>query len=112
MNKEYIDLQSCNATQISESGVKGDWSIKKNVTGDVLSVFPASVSDKVMFSIMDFAKKYELIAFNAGINFQKGKENEVLASNIVQLKRTNNALAEENSRLATALDYQTSHSEG
>ena len=109
MEKEYIDLQACNAGQLSTSGVKGDWSINKNITGEVLHMFPASIADKVMFSILDFAKKYELIAFNAGINFQKGKQNEVLASSIVQLKRSIIDLTEENSRLATILDHQTSN---
>ena len=103
---ELIDLQSANATQLTSSGVKGEWRIKKNITGELLQILPAAVSDELMFTFLDFARKYELIAFNAGISFQKGKENEVLAANINELKAVRDILIEENSRLADALEIQ------
>ena len=106
MTTELIDLQSANATQLSDSGVKSEWKINKNVTGEVLQTFPASVTDELMFMVLDFARKYELIAFNEGITFQKGKENEVLAANITELQQANTFLIAENSRLADALEVQ------
>lgn len=106
MTTELIDLQSANATQLSDSGVKSDWKINKNVTGEVLQTFPSAVTDELMFGILDFAKKYELIAFNEGIKFQKGKENEVLASTIAELQQVNAFLIAENSRMADALEFQ------
>ena len=106
MTTELIDLQSANATQLSNNGVKGAWSIKKNISGELLQVLPATVSDELVFTILDFAKKYELIAFNAGIKFQKGKENEVLSTNIIELKHTINELITENNRLADILESQ------
>ena len=109
MTTELIDLQSANATQLTHNGVKGTWSIKKNITGELLQVLPATVSDELIFTILDFARKYELIAFNEGIKFQKGKENEVLAANINILTHTNNVLAEENTRLANILEAQHIH---
>ena len=104
MTTELIDLQSANATQLTDNGVKGEWRINKNVTGETLEILPATVSDELIFLIMDFARKYELIAFNEGIKFQKGKENEVLAEKITQLSLINVDLFEENSRLADALE--------
>ena len=109
MTPELIDLQSANATQLSDSGVKSDWKIHKNVTGEVLQTFPATVTDALMFGILDFARKHELIAFNEGIIFQKGKENEVLAATITELQQVNAFLIAENARLADALELQHSN---
>lgn len=106
MTTELIDLQSANAIQLTNNDVRGDWQIRKNITGELLQVLPAHVSDQLMFMFLDFAKKYELIAFNEGIKFQKGKENEVLAATITELKCIHAVLIEENSRLADALDTQ------
>ena len=106
MTTELIDLQSANATQLTSNGSKGEWSIKKNITGELIQVLPAIVSDELIFTILDFARKYELIALNAGINFQKGKENELLADNIIILKQINRDLVEENTRLANILETQ------
>ena len=106
MTTELIDLQSANATQLSDSGVKSEWKINKNVTGDILQIFPATVTDELMFMVLDFARKYELIAFNEGIKFQKGKENEALAATIAELRQVNAFLTAENSRLADALEVQ------
>ena len=108
MTTELIDLQSANATQSSDSGVKSDWKIHKNVTGEVLQTFPSTVSDELMFMVLDFARKYELIAFNEGITFQKGKENEVLAATNTELQQVNAFLIAENARLADALELQHS----
>ena len=106
MTTELIDLQSANVIQLTSNGTKGEWHVRKNITGEDLQVLPASISDELMFTILDFARKYELIAFNAGIKFQKGKENEVLAASINELKAVRDILIEENSRLADALEIQ------
>ena len=104
MTTELICLQSANATQLSDNGVKSEWKINKNVTGEILQAFPATVTDELMFMFLDFARKYELIAFNKGISFQKGKENEVLAAAITELQQANTFLMAENTRLADALE--------
>lgn len=109
MTEEYIDLQSAHVTQLTENSVKGEWFVKKNKTGDLLWTFPATIGDPEMFSIMDFVRKYELIAFNAGINFQKGKQNEVLKSTIDKLKSVNKELGEENQRLANVVEILTNN---
>ena len=73
-------------------------------------MFPPVVGDELMNNIMTFAKKFELIAFNAGISFQKGKENAVLAATVKELVNLNKALADENARLSDAIDHITSTS--
>lgn len=105
---EYIDLQSSNFTQTTVHGVRGDWRVRKNITGEDLQTFPPAVSDELMYAILTFARKFELIAFNAGINFQKDKQNGVLAARIREITNSNTALADENARLAAAIDYITS----
>jgi len=101
---ELIALQSANANQNTGNGIKSSWKIKENVTGDVLCEFPAIVSDQLMFQILDFARKHELIALNEGIKFQKNKQNKAFANDIEHLKTINKQLAEENERLANILE--------
>ena len=99
MNEPLVDLANCNAFQ--EDGDKGktDWLIRKNKSGDTLFVLPKHLKDNDIFTILEFARKYELIAFNAGIDFAKkqkhnsyerlisdlSSENERLANKLVQL---------------------------
>jgi hypothetical protein len=101
---DLIDLQASNVTQLSNNGVKGDWTVKKNITGEPLHVFPSVISDKLMFEVLNFAKKYELIAFNEGIKFQKTKQNAFLLAQVKELEAVNNEIAAENIRLATILE--------
>jgi len=101
---ELIDLQTSHVTQNTNGAVKSDWTVRKNVTGEAIHSFPPVINDALMFNILNFAKKYELIAFNAGINFQKEKQNEYLKAQIDELAGVNNELGIENVRLATILE--------
>lgn len=101
---ELIDLQAANVTQLTHNGVKTNWTVKKNITGETLHTFPPNISDTLMFNILNFAKQYELIALNAGIDFQKKKQNEYLKAQINELVGVNNELAAENVRLAGILE--------
>lgn len=91
-----IDLANCNAFQ--EDGDKGktDWLIRKNKGGETLFVLPKHLRDSDVFTILDFARQYELIAFNAGIKFAE-KQKNVSMQNHIQ------ALTNENERLANKL---------
>lgn len=100
---ELIELQSANVNQLTADGVKGDWKVKKNITGEVLYSFPP-LADKVMRSVLNFAQDFELKAFNAGINYQKAKNNAVLEDQIRILTSVNKELADENIRLSTLLE--------
>lgn len=95
--KEFIDLQSAHVTQItSEKEGKGDWLVRQNMTSKDLYTLPSNLSDKDVFTILEFARKFELIAFNAGIEF--GKD-----GNRKRLKLAIN----ENEKLASVLDKLT-----
>jgi len=107
-NKELIYLQHSHITQHTKNGIKGEWMIKKNETCEVLQVLPAYITDADMFIIINFAKKYELDAFNAGITLQKDKQNVFLKAQVEELKNSIYQLSVENERLATILDKTTS----
>lgn len=102
---ELIDLQSAHMTQHTTDGhTKTDWSVEKNITNEQIFVMPKRLTDKEVFAFMNFAKKYELIAFNKGISFQKDRQNELLVATIKELQINNKGLAEENIRLASILE--------
>lgn len=107
MTKELIKLQSAHCTQHTTEGVKGDWKVEENETNKNLATFPPNISDEVMFQILNFARKYELEAFNAGITFQKGKQNAVLQQTINEQLAVIEALGHDNNRLAGIIDEHT-----
>ena len=104
---EYIKLASAHMTQHTVDGVKTEWSVEENITNDKLGSLPKNLSQHAVSGIMEFARHYELEAWNAGIKFQKSINNDFLTSQIKNLKHINNALIEENERLAEVLDKLT-----
>jgi len=88
--KQLIDLQTCHMTQYKNKGIKSKWHIKANGEDDPMELLPSTISDQDMFAIIEFARKYELIAFNAGIEFNK--------------KYTNNFLTEQNKELTSQVE--------
>ena len=67
-------------------------------------IFSSKISDVDIRQILNFAKKYEIIAFNEGIKLQKTKQNELLRADISKLKAVNNELGAENMRLAAIIE--------
>lgn len=101
---ELIDLQSAHATQLTNKGVKGDWKIRKNITSEDIHTLPSHLSDQQVFGILNFARKYELIAFNEGIKFQKSRQNEYYVDQINVKDKLLEEFAAENERLSTILE--------
>lgn len=101
---ELIDLQSAHMTQHTDEKGKTDWSVEKNITNERMITLPKRLNETEVFAIINFAKKYELMAFNTGIKFQKDKQNEFLTATIKELQKNNQDLADENIRLAGILD--------
>lgn len=92
--KDLIDLANAHVTQItSEQNGKSAWKVRQNITSNDLAELPANLSEKDVFACLDFARKFELIAFNVGIEFQKQQQ-----TNIV------NNLMNENKRLSIIID--------
>ena len=92
--KDLIHLQHAHVTQITNNEIgKSAWKVRQNITSNDLAELPANLSEKDVFTVLDFARKFELVAFNAGIQFQKHQQ-----SNIV------NNLMNENKRLSIIID--------
>lgn len=103
MEKEYIKLQHSHATQITNGHERSDWSIEANHTNEQLAIFPSTLTETQMFSILDFAKKYELEAWNQGIKFGSKKTSEVWDKKVKKLQESIDLMRAENERLAEAL---------
>ena len=103
-NTDLIDLQNAHVTQITNEKVgKSVWKVRKNITSEDLFELPAHLSEPDVFEIMDFAKQFELIALNTGINFQRGESAKVLQKTIQGFENQIKIAREENSRLANKL---------
>ncbi len=111
MTKEYILLAHAHVNQITAKGVKGDWKIEANKTNDLLGTLPNSLDESQVFSIMDFVREYELIAFNVGIALGKEKQKEIDDRIELELTRKLEIASEENERLAEVLDKLTRNKE-
>lgn len=98
---DLIHLQHCNAFQEKTRGVKTDWEIRKNVTGEVLFTLPSTLLDEEVFALLKNIRHHELYAFNAGIKYQKDRrhsalseENEYLKNQIAAMQHHSDQLAE------------------
>lgn len=92
-----IDLQAAHINQQSNGESKTPWSVQKNVTNEELFELPGNLSESEIFTIMKFARKFELTAFNTGIQFGKEttkKEVNGLREVIAGLETSNTKLAE------------------
>lgn len=103
MEKTYIDLQDCHATQITSDGVDTSWAIKSK-DGNTLYELPSEWDEKMVMEAIHFARKFELVAFNAGIDFIKKKKNEEISNITKQFDGFRKMMKDENERLAFLLE--------
>lgn len=108
--KRLIDLQTAYATQItSEKDGKGEW-IVYNVDKEEIYRLPKEYTEKQVMEAIHLGRKFELIAFNKGVNFQKSKNPKTI---ITLQKMVKNLTAEKemmkqyNDKIATELDRLT-----
>ena len=101
---EYIKLAHANVTQHTIGSKRNDWIIKANKTHEELGTLPSSLTDKEVFSILHFMRKYELDAFNIGIDFGKKEYKKVFNKENKILEQTNKELSKHNDHLASALE--------
>ena len=104
--QDMIDLANAHMTQHTNGAVKSPWSIEANITDAPLGKFPAEYSEGQMFQILDFAKKYELEAFNTGVQYGKQIANGVLEPKIEQLLKRIETMKDENERISAALEKE------
>lgn len=104
---DLVDLANAHVTQHKVGGKKGPWVVLTNIHEEELGQFPGNIPDQVMMDILRFARKYELIALNAGIEFQKGKQNALLLAANKHLVEQIKAVIEHSDKLAERLDTLT-----
>lgn len=103
-NKDLIHLQNAHVTQYTyEDGRKSDWSLQMNETNEELFSFPGDWSEEMVFTVLDFARKFELIALNVGINFGAKNIKKEKDIEIEKLIKVINGLEISNTRLANKL---------
>lgn len=103
-NNDLIHLQNAHITQHTNGHVKSEWKVEKNITNERLAVLPKHFSEADVFTIMDFARKFELIAWNEGIAFGKMKTVKVYEPTIRELQQKLEMATQENERLAEILE--------
>jgi hypothetical protein len=111
--KSELILYTSYCKQITHKGVKADW-ILFDKNDKEIHRFPKDYTEKKIFEILDFAKKFELDAFNKGVIFQKKMQpHNVNALNSVvrQLKNENETLLTENERIGGELDKLITYKE-
>jgi len=101
-----VELADSNITQHTNGHIKSEWKVMAQGNDKPIMTFPSTYSENEIFSIMDFAKDYELKALNAGIKFQRDKQNAVLKELIDNQKIIIEALKVDNDRLAEALERE------
>jgi len=101
--KNYIDLQSCHATQLTSDGEISKWVVRNEQTEDLYEL-PKHWSEKDVMEAIKFARKFELIAFNAGIDFMKEKKNKEIENIKTSSENIIEFLKSENIRLSMILE--------
>lgn len=104
VNKDLIHLQNAHVTQLTDGNERTDWMVRKNITNEDLATLPKHFTEKEVFEVLDFARKYELIAWNEGIRFGKQKTKAVYDPLLEQMEKNLAIAREENERLATILE--------
>lgn len=105
--KEHIKLAHAHVNQHTTKGVKTDWKVEANKTNEYLGVFPKKLDHNEVFDILNFARKFELDAFNIGVHFGKEEYKKTFENTISEFKQKLEEAAKENERLADALDRLT-----
>lgn len=104
-NKDIIHLQNAHVTQYTNEGTnKTEWKVRKNITSEDLFELPSDLTEAEVFKILEFAREFELIAFNEGIKLGKDKTKKGYESIIQRLENNIMLAREENIRLATTLE--------
>lgn len=101
-----IDLQSSYITQISTDGKKGSWKVY-NADKEEIYTLPKDWNEKQVMVAIHLGRKFELIAFNKGVNFYKSKvpkEMKILQQLVLKLKAHNEIIKNRNIMLSNELE--------
>ena len=99
-----LDLQSAYTTQVTtEKDGKLNW-VVYNEDRKKLAELPKELNDSQMFAILDFAKEFELQAFNTGMFHMKSQKDDEIKMILDRGNKQLQELRDENARLATKLE--------
>ena len=108
--KNFIDLQTAYATQTTtESNGKGEW-VVYNTEKEIIYRLPADWTEKQVMAAIHLGRKFELIAFNNGVEFQKSKNPatiKTLQKMVIDLTSDKELMKKENIKLSNELDKLT-----
>ena len=102
-NKILIPLAAAHVNQYTTSEGKSPWEVQENITNDLLAVLSREFSDQQMFRVLEFGRKFELLAFNIGMKHMQNElipRFEVEKSNLIKIIKD---LEKANERLADKL---------
>lgn len=102
-------LASSYQTQITGTQGRSEWVVYSQDKKRLFSL-PARLTELEVLSIIKEARKYESLAFNSGIEFQKGHapvETKDLQTVVRNLRNENQILLKENEKLGDTLDRLT-----
>ena len=97
--KNLVRMKGASATQHTNKGKKGDWTINAS-SGEKISSLPFDMNEQHVMKAIHLAREAELEAFNIGINFGKS----ATQATIRRLEQKNIALANENIKLSETLN--------
>lgn len=106
-NDDLIDLQHANVFQLTTNGIGGRWRVRRNITGETLFELPAELTDQQVFAVLEFARRFELKAFNVGIAHGKCLAGEIHDPAARDLKDRLRLATDENVKICDHLDRLT-----
>jgi len=90
-----IELATCHITQETNYGQKSDWRVISN-SKKLLATLPRVLNEKEAMSIIHIARKFELLAFNIGVQFGKKQGSQEKNNALIkELRERNNILSDE-----------------
>lgn len=104
-----VDLQTAYVTQHTTENGKQDW-IVYNEDKEQIAILPKELDERQAISYLHFARRFELVAFNKGVQFQKDKvpsDMKELQKLVKQLTLEKEEMKNYNIKLANELDKLT-----
>ncbi len=103
--EQAIDIQTASATQLTTEDGKLDW-VVNNEKGEKLYKLPKHWNEKDTMAAIHFAREFELIAYNKGIQFGKKIQSNICNSKIQTLEHIRLELMTRNEMLGDELEKQ------
>ena len=99
---EGLELQTAYAQTVRDQD--GNKWIVYDEAGNSIGALPACLSEQEAMNVLHFGRAHELKAFNVGANVGRERAKRAANIRIATLDAQMNSLADENIRLATALE--------